>query len=100
MDHIDMDGRVIRELTCHLVAAGGKGVRPMRTVGCARVCCYQGDSAVLLAACVEFIHAATLLHDDVVDESDRRRGNPTSNVLWGNQEIGRASCRERVCQYV
>ena len=82
---MDSEVRLIPELASHLIAAGGKRIRPMLTLGCARLCGYQGDSAVLLAACVEFIHTATLLHDDVVDESDRRRGNPTANVLWGNQ---------------
>src|SRR3546814_5459353 len=85
LHRMDSDVRLIPELASHLIAAGGKRIRPMLTLGCARLCGYQGDSAVLLAACVEFIHTATLLHDDVVDESDRRRGNPTANVLWGNQ---------------
>ena len=79
------DVSLIPELASHLIAAGGKRIRPLLTLGSARLCGYDGDKAVLLAACVEFIHTATLLHDDVVDESDRRRGNATANVLWGNQ---------------
>ncbi|HLT77796.1 MAG TPA: polyprenyl synthetase family protein [Ferrovibrio sp.] len=76
---------LIPELASHLIAAGGKRIRPLLTLGAARLCGYRGDKHVLLAACVEFIHTATLLHDDVVDESERRRGNSTANVLWGNQ---------------
>jgi octaprenyl-diphosphate synthase len=79
------DVSLIPELASHLIAAGGKRIRPLLTLGAARLCGYQGSHDVLLATCVEFIHTATLLHDDVVDESDRRRGNATANVLWGNQ---------------
>jgi octaprenyl-diphosphate synthase len=85
LHRMDSDVALIPQLASHLIAAGGKRIRPMLTLGCASLCDYRGDSDVLLAACVEFIHTATLLHDDVVDESDRRRGNPTANVLWGNQ---------------
>lgn len=75
----------IPEVTAHLVEAGGKRVRPMLTLACARLCGYAGDDHVKLAATVEFIHTATLLHDDVVDESEQRRGRPTANLLWDNQ---------------
>jgi octaprenyl-diphosphate synthase len=67
------------------VAAGGKRMRPMLTLAAARMCGYRGDRHIKLAACVEFIHTATLLHDDVVDESDLRRGLATANALWGNK---------------
>ena len=76
---------LIPQLAGHIIAAGGKRIRPMLTLGAARMCGYDGDRHVLLAACVEFIHTATLLHDDVVDDSHLRRGNATANVLWGNQ---------------
>jgi len=76
---------LIPQLAGHIIASGGKRIRPMLTLGAARMCGYTGDQHVLLAACVEFIHTATLLHDDVVDESALRRGNATANVLWGNQ---------------
>ena len=76
---------LIPTLAKHLIAAGGKRLRPVLTLGAANLCGYEGDRAKKLAACVEFIHTATLLHDDVVDESDLRRGNETANVLWGNQ---------------
>ena len=75
----------IPEVTAHLVEAGGKRLRPMLTLAAARMCGYQGENHVKLAATVEFIHTATLLHDDVVDESERRRGRPTANLLWDNK---------------
>ncbi len=75
----------IPEVTAHLVGAGGKRVRPLLTVAAARLCGYEGADHLKLAATVEFIHTATLLHDDVVDESQQRRGRPTANLLWDNQ---------------
>ncbi len=75
----------IPEVTAHLIEAGGKRIRPMLTLAAARLCGYQGDTHVKLAATVEFIHTATLLHDDVVDESAQRRGRPTANLLWDNK---------------
>lgn len=75
----------IPEVTTHLVGAGGKRLRPMLTLAAARLCGYQGEHHVKLAATVEFIHTATLLHDDVVDESGQRRGKPTANLLWDNK---------------
>ncbi|GAA5074256.1 polyprenyl synthetase family protein [Roseibacterium beibuensis] len=75
----------IPEVTAHLVEAGGKRVRPMLTLAAARLCGYEGDAHQKLAATVEFIHTATLLHDDVVDESQKRRGRPTANLLWDNK---------------
>ncbi len=74
----------IPEVTAHLVEACGKRLRPMLTLAAARMCGYDGPYHVHLAATVEFIHTATLLHDDVVDESDKRRGRPTANLLWDN----------------
>jgi len=75
----------IPEVTAHLVEAGGKRLRPMLVLAAARICGYSGDDHVKLAATVEFIHTATLLHDDVVDESRQRRGRPTANLLWDNK---------------
>jgi octaprenyl-diphosphate synthase len=75
----------IPEVTAHLVEAGGKRLRPMLTLAAARMCGYAGPYHVHLAATVEFIHTATLLHDDVVDESQKRRGRPTANLLWDNK---------------
>ncbi|GIX13516.1 MAG: farnesyltranstransferase [Paracoccaceae bacterium] len=75
----------IPEVTAHLVEAGGKRIRPLLTLACARMLGCRGDHHVRLAAAVEFIHTATLLHDDVVDESRTRRGRPTANLLWDNK---------------
>ena len=75
----------IPEVTAHLVEAGGKRLRPMLTLATAELCGYDGPYDVHLAATVEFIHTATLLHDDVVDESSQRRGRPTANLLWDNK---------------
>ena len=75
----------IPEVTAHLVEAGGKRLRPLLTLAAARLCGYDGQDHLKLAATVEFIHTATLLHDDVVDESERRRGRPTANLLWDNK---------------
>jgi octaprenyl-diphosphate synthase len=75
----------IPEVTAHLVEAGGKRLRPLLTLATARMLGYGGEDHVRLAATVEFIHTATLLHDDVVDESTRRRGRPTANLLWDNK---------------
>ncbi len=75
----------IPQVTAHLVEAGGKRLRPLLTLAAARLCGYGGPFHIHLAATVEFIHTATLLHDDVVDESTRRRGRPTANLLWDNK---------------
>ncbi|MCH8237662.1 MAG: polyprenyl synthetase family protein, partial [Proteobacteria bacterium] len=76
---------MIPELAGHIVAAGGKRLRPMLTLASARMCGYSGTRHLALAACIEFIHTATLLHDDVVDESDLRRGLASANAVWGNK---------------
>ncbi|MCI4664937.1 MAG: polyprenyl synthetase family protein [Neomegalonema sp.] len=76
---------LIAELASHLIEAGGKRLRPILTLAAARLCGYEGAHHQLLAATVEFIHTATLLHDDVVDESARRRGKESANILWGNK---------------
>ena len=75
----------IPQVTAHLVEAGGKRLRPMLTLAAAQLCGYGGPYHIHLAATVEFIHTATLLHDDVVDESKQRRGRPTANLLWDNK---------------
>ncbi|WP_294931068.1 polyprenyl synthetase family protein [uncultured Paracoccus sp.] len=75
----------IPEVTAHLLGAGGKRLRPLLTIASARLFGYRGDHHHLLAATVELIHTATLLHDDVVDESRQRRGRPTANLLWDNK---------------
>lgn len=75
----------IPEVTAHLIEAGGKRLRPMLTLAAAKLLGYPGAYHIHLAATVEFIHTATLLHDDVVDESRQRRGRPTANLLWDNK---------------
>jgi octaprenyl-diphosphate synthase len=79
------DVQMIPEVANHLISSGGKRLRPMLTLASAAVFGYNGEHHVKLAASVEFMHTATLLHDDVVDESDMRRGKKTARILWGNQ---------------
>lgn len=79
------DVMMIPEVANHLISSGGKRLRPILTLAAARLCGYEGEGHVKLAAAVEFMHTATLLHDDVVDESDMRRGRKTARMLWGNQ---------------
>ncbi len=79
------DVDLIPELARHLIDSGGKRMRPMLTIASAKLCGYRGTGHVKLAASVEFMHTATLLHDDVVDESDLRRGKITARLLWGNE---------------
>src|SRR5438874_10421884 len=85
VDRMDSPVALIPQLAGHIVSAGGKRLRPMLTLACARLCGYRGDRHVALAAAVEFIHTATLLHDDVVDDSGLRRGRDTANAVWGNK---------------
>ena len=79
------DVQMIPEVANHLISSGGKRLRPMLTIAAASMFGYQGEHHVKLAASVEFMHTATLLHDDVVDESDMRRGKKTARIVWGNQ---------------
>jgi len=76
---------LIPQLAGYIIAAGGKRLRPVLTLASSRLCGYEGDRHQALAACVEFIHTATLLHDDVVDESDLRRGLASANAVFGNK---------------
>ena len=79
------DVAMIPEVANHLISSGGKRLRPMLTLAMAGLCGYRGDGHVKLAASVEFMHTATLLHDDVVDQSDMRRGKAAARMLWGNE---------------
>jgi octaprenyl-diphosphate synthase len=79
------DVAMIPEVANHLINSGGKRLRPMLTLAMALLTGYPGDGHVKLAAAVEFMHTATLLHDDVVDESDMRRGRLAARMLWGNE---------------
>ncbi|WP_375393968.1 polyprenyl synthetase family protein [uncultured Sphingomonas sp.] len=84
LGRMQSDIPLIPELAGHLIAGGGKRMRPMLTLASARLIGYTGNRHHRLAAAVEFIHTATLLHDDVVDGSDLRRGRRTANIIWGN----------------
>ncbi|RWY65281.1 polyprenyl synthetase family protein [Rhizobium leguminosarum] len=79
------DVHMIPEVANHLISSGGKRLRPMLTLASASLFDYRGENHVKLATSVEFMHTATLLHDDVVDESDLRRGKSTARMIWGNQ---------------
>jgi len=84
LDRMQSEIPLIPALAGHLISGGGKRMRPMLTVAGAALCDYQGTRHHKLAAAVEFIHTATLLHDDVVDGSDMRRGKETANIVYGN----------------
>jgi octaprenyl-diphosphate synthase len=84
-DHLASDVALINQLSQHIILSGGKRLRPMLVTLVSRACHYQGEDDALLAAVVEFIHTATLLHDDVVDDSDMRRGKQTASTIWGNE---------------
>ncbi|MGB1027868.1 MAG: polyprenyl synthetase family protein, partial [Rhodospirillaceae bacterium] len=85
LDRMQSPVVLIPQLAGHIIAAGGKRLRPLLTLAAAKLCGYEGDRQAKLAACVEFIHTATLLHDDVVDESELRRGQDSANAIWGNK---------------
>src|SRR5262245_53886170 len=96
---LESDVVLIRQIAEYIIAGGGKRLRPALVFLAAGATGYRGEQHVELAAVVEFIHTATLLHDDVVDESELRRGRKTANAEFGNAAsvlVGRASCRERV----
>ena len=77
---------LIHKMTNYHLRSGGKKIRPLLTLGSSKLCGYtEGNRDINLAACIELIHNATLLHDDVIDGSDIRRGIKTSNAIWGNQ---------------
>lgn len=82
---LDSDIALIKTMSAYILKSGGKRMRPLVVLLSAKACNYQGDEHVLLAAVIEFVHTATLLHDDVVDASAMRRGQPTANDVWGNE---------------
>ena len=85
MEHMKSPVALIPQLAGHIIASGGKRLRPMLTLASATLCGYDGRRHIDIAACIEFIHTATLLHDDVVDDSELRRGSATANAVWGNK---------------
>jgi octaprenyl-diphosphate synthase len=84
-DNLASEVVLINQLSKHIILSGGKRLRPMLVILAAKACRYQGKEDALLAAVIEFIHTATLLHDDVVDDSDMRRGKQTASTIWGNE---------------
>jgi len=84
-DKLSSHVELIGEMASYLFKSGGKRLRPLLTIASSSLFGYQGDRHIKLAACVELIHNATLLHDDVIDKSDFRRGNKTNNNIWGNK---------------
>ena len=82
---LSSDVALINELGRYIINSGGKRLRPLLVLLASRACGYHGEHHIELAAVIEFIHTATLLHDDVVDASDLRRGNETANAIWGNE---------------
>lgn len=85
MNNLLGSASLITDLSNHIINSGGKRIRPLLTVACAKLCKYTGDRHINLAAVIEFIHTATLLHDDVVDNSKKRRGKLTANLVWDNK---------------
>jgi octaprenyl-diphosphate synthase len=85
IENIGNEVPMISELSKHILAAGGKRIRPIITLLTSKLCNYEGKNHLSLAACIEFIHTATLLHDDVIDESKLRRGVATANDIFGNK---------------
>jgi len=82
---LETNSSLISELSGYIIGAGGKRIRPLLTLATARLCKYSGNRHLNLASVIEFIHTATLLHDDVVDGSKKRRGKKTANFIWGNK---------------
>ena len=85
LDKAVSEVELIPQLAHHLINSGGKRLRPMLTLAASKLCDYPGKGHIRVAAAVEFMHTATLLHDDVVDESGLRRGKETARMIWGNQ---------------
>ncbi|MCH9764756.1 MAG: polyprenyl synthetase family protein [Alphaproteobacteria bacterium] len=85
VDRARSDVETVPELARHLIDSGGKRLRPMLAIASAKLCNYHGTDHLQTGAAIEFLHTATLLHDDVVDESDTRRGRKTARLIWGNQ---------------
>ena len=84
-DNLASEVVLINQLSQHIILSGGKRLRPMMVILAAKACHYQAEDDALLAAVIEFIHTATLLHDDVVDDSEMRRGQQTASTIWGNE---------------
>ena len=85
LDNLAGSISLVTKLSNYIVNSGGKRIRPLLTIACAKLCGYSGSRHILHASVIEFIHTATLLHDDVVDNSKKRRGRKTANYVWDNK---------------
>ena len=85
LENLTNSSSLISDLSNHIINSGGKRIRPLLTLAIARLCGYSGSRHIILASVIEYIHTATLLHDDVVDNSKKRRGKETANYIWGNK---------------
>ena len=85
LENLTNSSSLIADLSNHIINSGGKRIRPLITLAVAKLCGYSGSRHVILASVIEYIHTATLLHDDVVDNSKKRRGKKTANFVWGNK---------------
>ena len=85
LETLETDSSLVTDLSSHIIQAGGKRIRPLLTLATSKLCGYSGKRHLSLASVIEFIHTATLLHDDVVDSSKKRRGRKTANFIWGNK---------------
>jgi len=101
--NLDSDVALVNTVAAHILSSGGKRIRPLLLLLCARACGYSAKEHLVLGSLVEYIHTATLLHDDVVDDADLRRGRPTARKLWGNQIsilVGDYLYSKAICQIV
>ncbi|HKW85877.1 MAG TPA: polyprenyl synthetase family protein [Nitrospiraceae bacterium] len=101
--NLDSSAALVNTVAAHILNSGGKRIRPLLLLLCARVCGYSAKEHHVLGSMVEYIHTATLLHDDVVDDADLRRGRPTARKLWGNQIsilVGDYLYSKAMCQIV
>ncbi len=85
LSHTGSHVKTIPQVANYLIDSGGKRIRPMLMVAAAKMCGYKGDAHIIIATAIEFLHTATLLHDDVVDDSDTRRGKQAARKIWGNE---------------
>jgi octaprenyl-diphosphate synthase len=101
--NLDSSVALVNTVAAHILSSGGKRIRPLLLLLCARMCGYQGQEHHILGSLIEYIHTATLLHDDVVDDADLRRGRQTARKVWGNQIsilVGDYLYSRAICQIV
>src|SRR5881628_424739 len=101
--NLDSSVTLVNTVAAHILSGGGKRIRPLLLLLCARLCGYSAKDHLILGSLVEYIHTATLLHDDVVDDADLRRGRQTARKVWGNQVsilVGDYLYSKAICQIV